>query len=46
MTEMVEEQIAQADYRLKVQARNFLDLLAQVQEIRQGVREARRKSGP
>ncbi|TWO70742.1 GNAT family N-acetyltransferase [Caenimonas sedimenti] len=46
MSEMVEEQLAQTDYRLKVQARNFLDFLGQVQEIRQGVRDALRKSGP
>ena len=41
MTEMVEEQIAQTDYRLKVQAKQFWDLLAMVQEVRQGVRDAR-----
>ena len=46
MTEMVEEQLAQADYRLKKQAHYFMGLLAQVQEIREGVRDARRKSGP
>jgi len=46
MTELVEEQIAQTDYKLKVQARAFLDFLANVQEIRQGVRDARRRSGP
>ena len=46
MSEMVEEQMAQTDYRLKVQARNFLDFLSHVQEIRQGVRDARRKAGP
>lgn len=41
MTEMVEEQIAQTDYRLKVQAKQFWDLLAMVQEVRQGVRDGR-----
>lgn len=41
MTEMVEEQIAQTDYRLKVQAKQFWDLLAMVQEVRQGVRDSR-----
>lgn len=45
MSELVEEQIAQTDYRLKVQAKNFWDFLAGVQEVRQGVREARHKSG-
>jgi GNAT superfamily N-acetyltransferase len=44
MSEMVEERLAQTDYHLKVQARNFVDLLAQVQEIRRGVQDARRKS--
>jgi GNAT superfamily N-acetyltransferase len=46
MTEMVEEQLAQTDYKLKVQARAFLDFLANVQEIRRGMRDARRRSGP
>ncbi len=41
MTEMALEQIAQTDYRLKVQAKQFWDLLATVQEVRRGVREAR-----
>jgi RimJ/RimL family protein N-acetyltransferase len=46
MSEIVEEQLAQTDYRLKVQARNWLDFLAGLQEVRRGVREARSKSGP
>lgn len=41
MTEMLEEQIAQTDYRLKVQAKQFRDLLALVQEVRRGVRDSR-----
>jgi len=41
MTEMVEEQIAQTDYRLKVQAKQFWDLLGAIQEVRQGVRDGR-----
>ncbi|MDP3166118.1 MAG: GNAT family N-acetyltransferase [Hydrogenophaga sp.] len=41
MTEMVEEQIAQTDYRLKVQARQFWSILAMVQEVRRGVRDSR-----
>jgi RimJ/RimL family protein N-acetyltransferase len=45
VTELVEEQVAQADYRLKKQARNFLDFLAHVQEIRRGAVDARNKSG-
>jgi GNAT superfamily N-acetyltransferase len=45
VTELVEERLAQTDYRLKVQARNFLGFLAGLQEVRQGVRDARHKSG-
>jgi RimJ/RimL family protein N-acetyltransferase len=45
VTEMLEEQLAQTDYRLKKQARNFFDLLASVQEIRSGASSARGKSG-
>ena len=45
MTELVEEQFARSNYQLKRQARNFLDFLAGLQEVRQGVRDARRKSG-
>lgn len=45
VTEMVEEQFAQTDYRLKVQAKQFWDFLMSVQEVRRGVREARHKSG-
>lgn len=41
VTEMVEEQIAQTDYRLKVQAKQFWDFLAVIQEVRQGVRDGR-----
>ena len=41
MTEMVQEQIAQTDYRLKVQAKQFWEVLAIVQEVRRGVRDAR-----
>jgi GNAT superfamily N-acetyltransferase len=45
MSEILEEQLAQTDYRLKVQAKSFWDFLAGVQEVRRGVREARHKSG-
>ena len=41
MTEMLEEQVAQTDYRLKVQAKQFWDILAILQEVRRGVRDAR-----
>jgi RimJ/RimL family protein N-acetyltransferase len=45
MSELVEEQLALTDYRLKVQAKNFWDFLAGLQEVRQGVRDARHKAG-
>jgi RimJ/RimL family protein N-acetyltransferase len=45
MAEMVEEQVAQTDYKLKQQARRFWAFLAGVQEVREGVREGRHKSG-
>ena len=41
MTEMLEEQLAQTDYRFKVQAKQFWDLLSMVQDVRRGVRDAR-----
>ena len=44
MSELVEEQLALTDYRLKVQAKNFWDFLAGVQEVRQGVRDGRHKA--
>lgn len=45
MSELVDEQIAQTDYRLKVQAKQFWDFLGAVQEIRRGVRDARGRAG-
>jgi RimJ/RimL family protein N-acetyltransferase len=45
MTEVVDEQVAQVDYRLKKQARTFLELLASLQEARSGAIAARSKSG-
>lgn len=45
VTELLEAHIADADYRLKKQARNFLDFLANVQQIRAGASSARGKSG-
>jgi GNAT superfamily N-acetyltransferase len=44
VSEMLEQQLALTDYRLKKQAKSFWDFLAGVQEVRQGVREARHKS--
>ena len=45
MSEIVGEQLAQTDYRLKVQASSFRDFLATLQDVRHGIREARHQSG-
>ena len=45
VSEMIEESLAETDYRLKVQARNFWELLKGLQDVRRGVRDARHKSG-
>ncbi len=44
VTEIVEEHIAQTDYRFKLRAKQFLDWLAIVQEVRQSIRDAREHS--
>ena len=44
MAQIVEQQFAEMDYSLKKQAKQFWDFLAQLQEIRQGVREGRHKA--
>ena len=41
VTEMFDEQIAQTDYRLKVQAKQFWSFLGLLQEVRRGVRQSR-----
>lgn len=43
VTELINEQVAITDYHFKVQARQFWSVLALLQEIRQGVREARER---
>ena len=45
VTELVEEQLAQTDYRLKKQAKRLLGFLTSLGEVRRGVADARRKSG-
>ena len=40
MTEMVEEQFALADYRIKVQAKQFWGVLADLQRLRKGASDA------
>ena len=44
LTELVSEQFAQTNYAIKKQVHRFLETLAEVQEIRQGVREARHQA--
>jgi GNAT superfamily N-acetyltransferase len=44
MSEIVDEQVAQTDYRLKAQAHSFRELLARLQDVRQRVRDGRHKS--
>lgn len=46
VTEMLEEQIAQADYRLKAQAKQFWSFLATLQEVRRGVLDAQSRTPP
>ena len=41
---LMQEQMAELDYQLKMQAHQFRQWLAMVQEIRQGVRDARQSS--
>ena len=45
VTEIVEEQLAQADYRMKRRAKFLLEVLANLQQIRRGGADARNKSG-
>lgn len=44
VTELVNQQVALTDYHLKVQAKQFWGLLNMLQDIRQGVREARERA--
>lgn len=46
LSEMLEEKLAEADYRLKLQAKRFWEFLAGLQEVRRGVREGRGKASP
>ncbi len=44
MAELVDEHIAQTDYRLKQQAKQFWDFLAEVQQVRRDVQDAQKKT--
>ena len=46
MSELWDNHVAEVDYQFKKQAKQFWSILADVQEIRQGVREGRHKSAP
>jgi len=45
MHEFLEEGLADLDFQIKTRARQFLQLLRTLQEVRQGVRDARHQSG-
>ncbi|MBK6295319.1 MAG: GNAT family N-acetyltransferase [Rhodoferax sp.] len=45
LTELVEEQIAQTDYRIKSQAKHFWGFLAGLQALRRDVQDATRNTG-
>lgn len=46
VSEMWGNQVAEVDYQYKKQAKQFWSILADVQEIRQGVRDGRHQSSP
>jgi GNAT superfamily N-acetyltransferase len=46
MTEMIEEQVAQTDYRIKVQAKQFWSFLADVQHVRRSAIDAQSRTPP
>ena len=46
VAEMIEEQVAQTDYRIKAQAKQFWSFLAEVQEVRRNAIEAQSRSSP
>ena len=46
VSELLNNQVAEVDYQLKKQAKQFWTILADVQEIRQGVRDGRHKLSP
>lgn len=44
VTALVEDRMAETDYQLKMQARNFWEFIKGLQEVRQGVRDSRGQS--
>jgi hypothetical protein len=45
MDELLEEGMADVDFQIKARAKQFLQLLTTLQEVRRGVRDARHQSG-
>jgi hypothetical protein len=45
MIEFIEEGMADVDFQIKVRAKQFLQLLRTLQEVRTGVRDSRHQSG-
>ena len=45
VNELIEEGMADVDFQIKARAKQFLQLLRTLQEVRKGVRESRHKSG-
>jgi GNAT superfamily N-acetyltransferase len=45
LNELIEEGMADLDFQIKMRAKQFLQLLQTMQEVRQGVRDARHQSG-
>ena len=45
LNELLEEGMADLDFQIKARAQQFLQLLQTMQEVRQGVRDARHQSG-
>jgi len=45
LNELLEEGMADLDFQIKMRAKQFLQLLQTMQEVRQGVRDARHQSG-
>ena len=45
VSELIEDQLAAVDFRIKAEARRFREWLAMLQDIRRGVRDARHQSG-
>jgi len=45
MNELLEVGMADLDFQIKARAKQFMQLLQTMQEVRQGVRDARHQSG-